>query len=106
MDSQHDIVEMLYNVDGMPIAIHFSNCINETESIISALEGNSWTEDLDQGGDLIGSFTSISERNPDYVKIHQSMMKAAEMFLAKTERDISDYYQRFNFNTQSYFIRR
>ena len=97
MDRQHDIVDILPGVDGMPIAIHFSNCINETESIISALEGNNWTEDLDQGGDLIGSFTSLSEKNPDYVKIHQAMMKAAAMFLAKTERDISDYYQRFNF---------
>lgn len=97
IDKQHDIVEMLSGVDGMPIAIHFSNCINETESIISALEGNNWKEHLDQGGDLLGSINYISERNPDYVKIHQSMMKAAEMFLAKTERDISNYYQKFNF---------
>lgn len=97
IDRQHNIVDILTGSDGIPVAIHFSNCINETESIISALEGNNWTEDIDQAGDLIGSFTSISETNPDYAKIHQSMMKAAEMFLAKTERDISNYYQRFNF---------
>jgi hypothetical protein len=97
MDRQHDIVDVLTGSDGTPVAIHFSNCINETESIISALDGNNWTEDLDQGGDLIGSFTSISESNPDYAKIHKAMINAAEIFLTKTERDISDYYQRFNY---------
>ena len=61
------------------------------------METQNWTKDLDQGGDLIGSFTSISEGNPDYAKIHKAMINAAEIFLTKTERDISDYYQRFNF---------
>jgi predicted 2-oxoglutarate/Fe(II)-dependent dioxygenase YbiX len=90
------IVETM-DVEGMPIAIHFANCIDETESFVSALDGNDWKDDLNQDGTKIGSFTFITDKNPEYAKIHESMMKAAEKFLSRTERNISDYNQRFDF---------
>ena len=76
-------------------AMVISNCIDETERIISHFETNICEEDFRADGSKIGYRYFIDESNPEYHHIHQSMIRAADIFLLSTQRSIHDYEVRY-----------
>jgi hypothetical protein len=77
--------------------MHISNCLEEPEKLLSALESKTWKKDL--GIDTtIGSFCMIREPEPEYDQIFDVMRKAAAVFLSNTDRDISDYAEKYTFH--------
>jgi len=91
-----NIVETM-DVEGVPRAIHFSNCLDGLDAIISSAESKEWKPDVFQDGEALGSFTFLADPDEGYSEIHKAMMEAAEKFLSKTDRNISDYTQKFEY---------
>ncbi len=72
-----------------------SDCISDTDSIISHFDTNICEEDLRQNGSKLGHKYFIQASDDRYKQIHDSMMRAAEIFLLSTHRSISDYEVRY-----------
>jgi hypothetical protein len=77
-------------------AMVISNCIQNTEDIVSHFETNICEEDFRQNGSRLGYRFFIDDSQNQYQNIHQAMMRAAEIFLLSTHRNISDYENRSN----------
>lgn len=77
--------------------MHISSCLDDPEKIVSALSPKEWKGDRAEEG-KIGPFTFFREPEPEYYEILDAFMKAAEIFLSSTNRDISDYEKRNTFH--------
>lgn len=77
--------------------MRISNCIDDTKDIVSYFETNNVEEDFRQNGSRLGYRFFITDSDPKYDQIHQSMLRAADIFLLSTHRNLSDYEARYNF---------
>lgn len=93
-----DVFDPIHVIDRGAMIV--SNCIDETERIVSHFETNTCEEDFRADGSKLGYRYFIDESNPEYHHIHQSMIRAADIFLLSTHRSIDDYEVRY----QSYKI--
>lgn len=75
-------------------AILISNCLNDPEDILKSVSSKVWGIDYKQGGKMFGDICYISNTEPKYLDVHEAMLKAANMFLSSTGRNISDYEYR------------
>jgi hypothetical protein len=73
-----------------------SNCLTNPESILSVIKDNNWKTDTRINGDILGYSCFFYAPDPEYYEIHEAMMKAAEIYLSNSNRDISDYEQRYD----------
>jgi len=76
--------------------IHFSNCLDDPEKIVSALESKHWKDD-NTPENKIGSIAFFGESEIEYKQILSAMTEAATIFLSSTNRDIADYVPGFNY---------
>ena len=90
--NEFDVVEQINSS-----LMHISNCLEDSERIVSSLKNKEWKEDRAEEG-KIGPFTFFREPEPEYYEILDAFMQAATIFLSSTDRDISDYERRHPFH--------
>jgi len=77
-------------------AMRVSNCLSNPEDILSVIKENNWKVDTRINEEILGHSCYFYEPDPEYYEIHEAMMKAAEIYLSSSNRDISDYEQRYD----------
>jgi len=73
------------------VGLYINNCLEDAEDILLSTSNKTWEEDFRPGGLLLGYRCSIDDSEEKYQIIHSAMLKAAELFLNKTGRYLSDY---------------
>jgi hypothetical protein len=71
--------------------IRISNCLDDAEPFLLLTQSMKWDEDFRTNGEKLGYGFSLFEGEDGYELIDSAMLKAAEIFLEKTNRSVDDY---------------
>jgi hypothetical protein len=71
--------------------IRISNCLDDAEPFLLSTQNMEWDEDFRTNGEKIGYGVSLFEEDYWYDFINSAMLKAADIFLERTNRSTDDY---------------
>jgi hypothetical protein len=77
--------------------LYINNCLDDPESLLLLTKDMEWHEDFRANGEKLGYRCSIDQNEEVYDAIHSAMIKAAEIFLERTNRSIDDYERIHNY---------
>jgi hypothetical protein len=77
--------------------IRISNCLDDAELLLLLSQGLEWFPDFRSNGEQYGHGCTVGEGENGYDAMHSAMLKAAEIFLERTNRSIDNYKRVHNY---------